>query len=157
MENQWHVSQVNTNHKLPSIGTLFRIPNEKLAHPWKMYGLSEEKILDYEIHNHFPYLPLTYFKSLLHLCDIFSPNIYNICTFSPRVSIICKMGPELEKWVSPGYICAHVNMPPFLVCSLGPKPCWMMGNRESKEKIKGKQSLKSLWWTRCLSNPPAYM
>lgn len=30
---------------------------------------------------------------------------------------------------------------------------WMMGNRESREKIKGKQSLKSPRWTQCPSNP----
>lgn len=55
--------------------------------------------------------------------------------------------------VSLGYIRAHVNTPPSPSCSPGPKPCWMMGNRESWEKIKGKQSQKSPRWTQRLSNP----
>lgn len=55
-------------------------------------------------------------------------------------------------WVFIGYIRARVNTPPSPSCSQGPKPCWMMGNRESREKIKGKQSLKSPRWTQCPSN-----
>lgn len=156
----------------PRVNTHHQIYWAVLMKTLRIYENSTDgarKRSDNKIYNHFDAAktpvwtaPLLYILSELpSSADIFRfPHILSVETLTTGTihahfpPCLCNLLYDVwvGRWVSLGYIRARVNTPPSPSCSPGPKPRWMMGNRELWEKIKGKQSLKSPRWTQCPSN-----